>query len=46
METTSSHRVGIGAVVRAEGELSVGGPLVAVLASQHRGGHTQTEGNN
>ena len=40
METTSGHRVSIGAVVRAEGELSVGGTLVAVLTSQHRGGET------
>ena len=44
METTPGHGVSIGGVVRAEGELGVGGPLVAVLTSQHGAG--QTEENN
>ena len=44
METTAGHRVSIGGVVSAEGELGVGGALVAVLAPQHGAG--QTERNN
>ena len=44
VETTPGHGVSIGGVVRAEGELGVGGPLVAVLAPKHNAG--QTEWNN
>ena len=41
METTPGHGVSIGGVVRAEGELGVGGPLVAVLAPKHNAGQTE-----
>ena len=44
VETTAGHGISVGAVVRAEGELSVGRPLVAHLTSQH--GAAQTEANN
>ena len=43
METTARHGVSVGGVVRTEGELGVGRPLVAVLTSQH--GAAQTEPN-
>ena len=42
VETTAGHGVSVGAVVRAEGELGVGRPLVAVLPSQHRAAQTET----
>ena len=41
METTARHGVRVGAVVRAEGELGVGRPLVPVLTSQYWTGQTE-----
>ena len=43
METAARHGVSISGVVGAEGELGVGGALVAVAATQY--GAAQTEGN-